>query len=72
MTSRSGGDGGGRVRVGAEAGARLVFEVRPAVSVWRSRGVLVRPGVGCTTAPDSAAAPINRGGARSGVATIRR
>ena len=41
--------------------------MRPAVPEWRSRGVLVRPGVGCTTDPASAAKPINRG-ARSGAA----
>ena len=39
----------------------------PTVPEWRSRGVLVRPGVGCTTDPASAAKPINRG-ARSGAA----
>ena len=43
----------------------------PSVPVWRSRGVLVRPEVGCTTDPASPARPINRGGARSGVGTIR-
>jgi hypothetical protein len=58
--------------VGAEAEAKPVLEVGPAVPEWRSRGVLVRPGVGCTTPRDSAAAPINRDGARSGVVAIRR
>ena len=53
--------------MGAEAGPRPAFEVRPSVPVWRSRDVLVRPDVGCTTDPASAAKPINRG-ARSGAA----
>ena len=52
---------------GAEAGARQPCEVRASVPEWRSREVLVRPGVGCTTPPGSAAKPINRG-ARSGAA----
>ena len=35
--------------MGTEAGARPASEVRPTVPVWRSRDVLVRQDVGCTT-----------------------